>query len=205
MEANLDESLWIEIKQKGDSILLCNIYRPPGTPVSFWHRLNVSIEKALDASKRIIIVGDLNENQLNVQNYHVKDILTINNLVNTIEVPTRVTTTSATLLDLIIVPDSEKILDSDVIKINPAVSDHSATYILVDFSYKYEQSFNRKVCIYKHGDYDRLNYLISNTDWNFINEGNVDLACEQFTSKFMELIHECVPNKVVLIRPNDKP
>ena len=78
MEANLDESLWTEIKQKGDSILFCNIYRPPGTPVSFWHRLNVAIEKALDASKRIIIVGDLNEDQLNVQNYHVKDILTIN-------------------------------------------------------------------------------------------------------------------------------
>ena len=38
---------------------------------------------------------------------HVKDILTINNLVNTIEVPTR-DTTSATLLDLIIVPDSEQ-------------------------------------------------------------------------------------------------
>ena len=108
MEANLDESLWIEIKHKGDSILLCNIYRPPGTHDSFWHRLNVAIEKAFDASKRIIIVGDLNEEQLNVQNYHIKDILTINNLVNTIEVPT----TSATLLDLIIVPDSENILDS---------------------------------------------------------------------------------------------
>ena len=25
-----------------------------------------------------------------------------------------------------------------------------------------------KVVIYKRGDYDRLNYLISNTDWNFI-------------------------------------
>ena len=112
VEANLDDSLWIEIKQKGESILLCDIYRPPGTPVSIWHRLN---EKALEASKRIIIVGDLNEDQLNVQNYHVKDILTINNLVNTIEVPTRVTTTSATLLDLIIVTHSEKKITSQVL------------------------------------------------------------------------------------------
>ena len=56
----------------------------------------------------MIIVGDSNEDQLKVQNYHVKDTLTINNLVNTIEVPTRVTTTSATLLDLTIVTDSEK-------------------------------------------------------------------------------------------------
>ena len=40
------------------------------------------------------------------------------------------------------------------IEISPAVSDHSATYSLVDFSYKHEQSFIRKVFIYKHGDYD---------------------------------------------------
>ena len=98
LEANLDECLSVEVKQKGESILLCNIYRALCTPVSFWHRLNVVIEKALDASKRIIIFGDLNEDQLNVQNYHVKDILTINNLVNTIEVPARVTTTSATII-----------------------------------------------------------------------------------------------------------
>ena len=44
-----------------------------------------------------------------------------------------------------------------------------------------------------------------NTVWNFINEGNVDLACEQFLSKVTELVHECVPNKVVLILHNDKP
>ena len=35
LEANLNESLRIEIKQKGESIVLCNIYRPPGIPVLF--------------------------------------------------------------------------------------------------------------------------------------------------------------------------
>ena len=110
-------------------VLLCNIFRPPGT---FWHRLSVAIENALDASKRIIIVGNLNADQLNVLNYHVKDILTINYLVNTLEVPTRDRTTPAPR------PDNrpcfrKKILDSGVIEISLAVSDHYATYILVDF------------------------------------------------------------------------
>ena len=77
---------------------------------------------------------------------------TINNFVNTTEVPTRVTTTPTTLRNLVIVLDSENILDSGVIEISPAVSDHSTTYILVDFSYKHGQSFNRKVFIYKYGD-----------------------------------------------------
>ena len=87
--------------------------------------------------------------------------------------PARVTTTSAA------------VLDSGLIEITPTVSGHSTTYILIDLSYKHERSFNRKVLIYKRGDYDRLNYLISNTSWNFISEGNVGFACEQFTSKFM--------------------
>ena len=47
------------------------------------------------------------------------------------------------------VPIKGKIFDSGVIEISPAVSDHSVTYTLVDFSYKQELSFNRKVFIYK--------------------------------------------------------
>ena len=35
LEANLDESLWIEIKQKGDSILLCNIIHHQALPFPF--------------------------------------------------------------------------------------------------------------------------------------------------------------------------
>ena len=34
LEVNFDESLWIEIKQKDEAILLCNVYRPQNTPVS---------------------------------------------------------------------------------------------------------------------------------------------------------------------------
>ena len=91
LEVNLEESLWIEVKQKGEPYLVCNVYRPPNTPVSFWPRLNVIIEKALDISKRIIIVGDLNEDQLNNRNHHLKDLLNINNLYNIIHEPTRIT------------------------------------------------------------------------------------------------------------------
>ena len=46
LETNLNESLWIEIKHKGESYLLCDIYRPPNSPVNFWHRLNITIERA---------------------------------------------------------------------------------------------------------------------------------------------------------------
>ena len=36
LENCLEESLWIVIKHKGESIVLGTIYRRPNTPVSFW-------------------------------------------------------------------------------------------------------------------------------------------------------------------------
>ena len=50
LENYLEESLWIEVKHKGESIILATIYRKPNTPVSFWDRLNIAIEKASDIS-----------------------------------------------------------------------------------------------------------------------------------------------------------
>ena len=49
-------------------------YRPPKTPVAFWNNFNMSIEKALDISSYVIIVGDINEDQLNIHNNHLRDM-----------------------------------------------------------------------------------------------------------------------------------
>lgn len=37
------------------------------------------------------------------------------------------------------------------------------------------------------------------------NRDSVDLACQRFTDLFVQFANECIPSKVVLIRPNDKP
>jgi len=33
----------------------------------------------------------------------------------------------------------------------------------------------------------------------------VDQACDQLTEKLLELMDDCIPSKVVTVRPNDKP
>ena len=205
LEVNLEESLWIEVKQKGEPYLVCNVYRPPNTPVSFRPRLNVIIEKALDISKLIIIVGDLNEDQLNNRNHQLKDLLNINNLYNIIHEPTRITPASSTSLDVMIVSQKDRVLNSGTLPIDPTISDHLAVYMLIKFSYNHESTFKREVWNYKKGDYEKLNNLIANYDWSFINEEDLDLACEEFTIKIMNFVRQCVPSQTVLIRPNDKP
>lgn len=205
LEVNLEESIWIEIKHKGESYLLCDIYRPPNTLVGFWQRFNITVERASEMSKKIIIVGDLNEDQLNQRNHNLKDITLFNNLINIINVPTRVTNTSQTLLDPIVLSETISVLDSGIMSVPTDISDHSATYVFITFSYNQYTAFKRVVWQYKKGDFGKFNRLISSTDWEYLKEDNFDNACENFTSRFINLAKECIPCKEVTIRPNDKP
>ena len=57
----------------------------------------------------------------------------MNNLKNVIMEPTRVTDTTATLIDPILVSESSGVFDSGVIEIPNHISDHRATFLLCPF------------------------------------------------------------------------
>jgi len=86
--------------------LLCVIYRPPNARVSLWNDFNISIERAFAVNPNIIIMGDLNENLLNNNTIYLRNILFLNNLENIIVEPTRITPTSSTLIDPVIVSNN---------------------------------------------------------------------------------------------------
>ncbi len=80
LEIILPETIWIEIKDKSNTYLICNVYRPPNYGVEFWQNLNVCLERASEIGKSIIIVGDINEDQLNPTNTKLRNILMVNNM-----------------------------------------------------------------------------------------------------------------------------
>ena len=184
---------------------MATIYRKPNTPVSFWDRLNIAIEKASDISRNIIIVGDLNEDLLDDRNNHLRDVLSLNSMKNLISTPTRRTPNSETLLDPIAVSDSVGVLEVGTLDVCNTISDHLATYIHSTFTYSLGSSYTRTVWSYKSGDYDKLNDLIRTKNWDFLTEEDIDTACAKFISTLIHFIKQCVPNKEVIIRPNDKP
>ena len=67
------------------------MYRPPKSPVSFWDDLDISIDRALDVNKSIVLLGDLNENLFNDSLMNLRNVIFINNLEIVITEPTRVT------------------------------------------------------------------------------------------------------------------
>ena len=60
----------------------------------------------MEVNLTIVVLGDLNENLLNNNNTNLKNIILFNNLDNVIKEPTRITATSTTLIDPILVSNS---------------------------------------------------------------------------------------------------
>ena len=99
------------------------------------------------------------------------------------------------------------VFDSGTLGVDQNISDHLCTYISVKTNVCYNGAYERKVWLNKNADFDKLNLLITNTDWNelILGASDIDRAAENFSNTFLKLIKECIPDKSVVIRPKDKP
>ncbi|MCG8048002.1 MAG: endonuclease/exonuclease/phosphatase family protein [Candidatus Thiodiazotropha taylori] len=201
LEIYCNESIWVEIKVRNLNYLVGLFYSPRTADSNFFEDLNLNIEKALDISKNIIIVGDLNEDLFNPTFQNLKDTIIINSLQNVISTPTRL----QALLDPIIIPDDMPYLDSGTIDIPQDISDHKATYIRIPFCYQKQTTYKRLVWLYKSADIPKLKEMILNFDWSVLLDGSLNEACCKFTNTFLDIAKVCIPTKYVTVRPNDKP
>ena len=136
---------------------------PYTADVQFINNLNSNIEKALEHSKNLIIVGDLNEDLPNPNFHNLKDVLLINSMMNVITEPTR----QQAMLDPVIIPEALPFLDSGSLDVPDRISDHKATYITLPFQYDTEGAFNRLIYLYKNANFTLLKQKLSNYDWTF--------------------------------------
>ena len=88
LETSWNESIWVEIKLNRESYLIGLFYSPRTADAVFFDALNKNIEKALDITNNIIILGDMNEDLFNPNMHHLKDVLLLNSLHNIISEPT---------------------------------------------------------------------------------------------------------------------
>ena len=94
------EAMWLEIRCHNNKFLLCVLYRPPNSPAAFWDRLQESIDLAYETNIRnLLITGDINADPHTPNGQKLKQF-TDGNLLNIhINEPTRITPTSATIVD----------------------------------------------------------------------------------------------------------
>ena len=123
------ESVWIELHIHSQRYLIGSIYRPPDK-YDFFDKLKITLDSIWIKRKNIILMGDLNSDLLfrgktNEQVYYGRSLLKILNqfgMKNVIKSATRTTEDTATTIDLIIVSDTSKILNSGTFEMSS--SDH---------------------------------------------------------------------------------
>ena len=200
LETYCDESIWLQLQGR-DEYLIGTFYSPRTADVNLFHNFNLNLEKAMEVTKNIIIVGDLNEDLNNKNFHHLTDILTINSLINTTNSPTR----KHAILDPIIIPDDMPFLDSGTIDVPDNISDHKTTYIRVPMTYQRNLTYTRLVWLYKRANFALLRQKIVDFDWNCLLQGSLEEASELFTSTFLNFVKQCIPSKTVTIREDDTP
>ena len=123
------EAVWVETKLNQNSLLIGSFYRPPNSTVAYWELLEESLRKVNNTTSRFIILGDFNTDFLNSPSQHMLDLLSQYNLSQLVNEPTRITETSSTCIDLIIMQNPNIIKSISVL---PAVcSDHSVPHLTV--------------------------------------------------------------------------
>ncbi|XP_028419082.1 uncharacterized protein LOC114544722 [Dendronephthya gigantea] len=122
---------WINVQyKKSKSFLICVTYRPPDCPLNCLEdALKPNYMEALLLNKPILILGDLNCDALKsgcAEYKSLEKFLNEMNLTQIIETATRITNSTCSLLDVIIVSSKSLVSRSGVL--NASISDHLPVY-----------------------------------------------------------------------------
>ncbi|KAG5879062.1 hypothetical protein JTB14_025105 [Gonioctena quinquepunctata] len=123
------EQLWISVKIKNKTIVLGVAYRPPNANVpTALEKLESNLTNFLPTCETLLVAADFNINLLstNASVQLFNDFVQSYNLSQIVTAPTRVTSHSQTLIDVIITSNPEVITKCYIFDV-PGISDHFAT------------------------------------------------------------------------------
>ena len=187
--------------------LVGNIYRPPDSKVEFNEWFEEFIDKVIGENKEYILMGDFNKKLLNVDtNIEWGNFTTSLGLTQLIDEPTRVTTESQTLIDLIYTNTEENI--QSVAVNNICLSDHFGVF-RTRKSHSIVGKKTHQVIKYrsfKH--FDELKFLrdLSRVPWEIIqNFDKVDDILLVWCALFLEILDKHAPIKSHRIKKKYQP
>ena len=181
------------------------IYRIPNTPESISiERFDTILSKLDETSLNVVIGSDQNFDYLKIAT-HDKTADLFNrfmscNMIPTITKPTRITATSATLIDNIYTRYDSSAIFSGIIPYN--ISDHFPVFC---FTGRAKSKINDKTpLIFKHRPMDstalaEINATLMNTNWSYLDTLDIDTAFTEFINYLNSLINKFAPEKEVFI------
>jgi hypothetical protein len=186
--------------------MLACIYRSPESDFyEFLNKLEVLIRKVYSKGKCLILCGDWNVNFLhqNGKLQNLQNLLLMNNLINIIELPTRVTSHSKSLIDVVIVNNSKEKRLVEVLDMG--YSDHLAQYVCMKL-HKAQEGPNR---IYKrqftNTNVEYLKHLLYDEKWMEVVESDEpNSSFMSFINIFTYYFNVAFPVEIVEARANHR-
>lgn len=192
------------VNLKGLKLLICMAYKPPDVPYStlssLIHALYIDESPDVDS---VILLGDFNVNLLDKKRADVKyleRILQAMGLAEIIKEPTRVTESSSSLIDLIIVDKAHNfevgmVDTSNIFTQNgKRITDHKLTYCDVPCN---KPKSKAKFILYRNFrdfDGDKFIDVATNIHWDDImTQLNVNAIANEITTNIIQVFDECAP------------
>jgi exonuclease III len=190
------ESIWVETTLGNQKLLIGTIYRPPNEPANYWEIFSEHIELAKEQDiESIMIVGDLNCNLL-LPNNKLQQILDNYHLEQLVKDPTHYTENSKTLIDIMATNSADLVKKTAVL--TPSLSNHCDIVSELNTKKPKIDNHKRKIYTYDEAKWEEIRNKLRETNWNEVmRKENIDEMAELWTEKFMTIMDEHIPNKII--------
>ena len=180
------ENIWIEVKTKEGTLLICTLYRPPNYN-EFWDHFESNIEfvKTESLAQNIMVIGDINADFNTVNGTKLLDICSVQNLHCHINSPTRITSTSSSCLDQVL-SNIPNFISQVIIEPPVSTNDHNTIGVRLSFQVYKEKSYHSFIWLYDKGNYECFRTCLNNVDWDYCFENDdVDIAYSRWSEKLL--------------------
>jgi len=198
------EAIWVEIVIKKQKWLIGTLYRADLSN-RYWDLIEESFSNACDKNIKTVILGDFNANIYNMRQPKIEHLMNMFNLDQVISEPTRLTSSTATLIDLIFVSCPNLVSKFGVL--SSSCSDHCPVFATLKTNNKTKSpAYKRVIYDYSNMNTDGMIEAVYYANWNEIfDEQDFESLCTNFVEKLKNIFDEFVPHKEIVIRPNDRP
>ena len=200
--------LWIQIQiKKHRSILLCVIYRPPDIGHScLQEELFPKYVQARSLKKDIVLMGDANCDLLtkNPKGEALSAFCACVNATQLIDEPTRVTKTTRSLLDVVIVSNQGVVKSSGVLQLT--ISDHFLVYVKLNLKTPRQAPNNITTRRFRHYKANHFANDVAHIPWGSVDLKNtVEEQLDVFNDLFVTCLDQHAPIKTLMLRRRPNP
>ena len=128
-------------------------------------------------------------------------------IFQSISEPTQFTENLSSLIDLLLVSNKDRIIVSGIGDpfLHQDIRYHCPVFGIFNFSKPKIKCFKRRVWQYDRGDYNLIRQKAFSSDWNSLQNPDINIHIKNFYNLLTEFTDSCIPNRHVTIRPTEPP